>query len=149
MNSAAKRARGYPRRIASGLSLLVDAPGELPRNLLLAATYAWNVYVRRKRLVVLVREGGLGDLACVLASVPALRDRHPNSWFVLITPRDCLGLALASGLPDAAGEAGGFFHTLVERSCPKASYYQPYLPDEYAPPRPQTLHLADEFAREL
>src|SRR5438067_153129 len=87
MNSAAERPRGYLRRIASGVSLLIDDPGELPRSLLLAARYTWNVYVRRKRLMVLVREGGLGDLVCVLASVPGLRDRHPDAWFVVITPR--------------------------------------------------------------
>lgn len=136
-------------RAASGISLLFRRPRELPVNVLLCVRYVWNIGLSRKHLLVLVREGGLGDLACVLASIPGLRERHPNSWLVLITPQDCRELAVSSGLADAVAEANSFFHRLVERSERRAGYYQPYLPDEHKPPRPQMLHLAEEFAIEL
>ena len=97
---------------------------------------------------MLVREGGIGDLACVLASVPGLRQRHPTSWLAVITPLGCRELALSSGLADAVAESKGFFHRFLERSSTSA-YYQPYLPDEFLPPRPQMLHLIQEFAQAL
>ena len=136
-------------RIVSGLSLFLNPLNEAPVNFLLLTRYLWNIYGRRKNLLVLVREGGIGDMACLLASVPDLRDRHPNPWLVVITPRGCRELVASSMLPDAVAEANNFFHRLVERSCDRSAYYQPYLPDEYKPPRPQMLHLINEFAREL
>ena len=99
-------------------------------------------------LLVLVREGGVGDLASLLASVPGLRQRHPSSWLVLITPIGCRELAVSAGLADAVAESKAFFHRFVERS-PRSAYYQPYLPDEDRPRRPQMLHLAQEFAQAL
>jgi ADP-heptose:LPS heptosyltransferase len=140
--------RASLERIISGLALFLN-PHEAPVNFVLVMRYLWNTYAHRKHLVVLVREGGIGDMACLLASVPGLRDRHPNSWLVVITPRGCRELVASSTLPDAVAEANGFFHRLVERSCDRSAYYQPYLPDEYKPARPQILHLIHEFAREL
>jgi ADP-heptose:LPS heptosyltransferase len=144
-----KLADKHFRRLGNGALLLFRHPGELPRNALLLARYLWHVQVRRKSLVVLARPGGLGDLVCVLASVPGLRDRHPHSWLVALTPPGCWQLAASSGLIDAAGDPGGFFETFVNRMSSPSQYYRPLLPDEYLPPRPQLLHLADEFAREI
>ena len=142
-------ARKHAGRITTGFTLLVRRPRELPRNLGLAAQWLWNVKVRRKRLVLLVREGGLGDLACLLACVPGLRERHPNSWLVVISPPGCWKLVRSSQLADATADQGGFFHRFIEGLCARSSFYRPLLPDEYDPPRPQVLHLADEFARAL
>ena len=142
-------AQKHAGRIATGLSLLLDRPREAPRNLSLAVQYLWNVGVRRKNLLALVRLGGLGDLACLLGCVPGLKARHPNSWLVVISPPGCWQLAASSGLPDATADPNGFLHLLVDRLCPRSSYYRPLLPDEHTPPRPQTLHLAHEFARAL
>jgi ADP-heptose:LPS heptosyltransferase len=137
------------RPIANGFSRLFGRPREAPRNLTLVARYLWNVQVRRKKLLVLVRRGGLGDLACILACVRGLRERHPDSWLVVIAPAGCSELASSSGLPDAVTDRDSFFSGLIRRLCPRASFYHPLLPDEYDPPRPQRLHLADEFARAL
>ena len=86
---------------ANGLLLLFSNPRELPLSIFLLIRYVWNVRLRGKALLVLVREGGVGDLASVLASVPGLRQRHPSSWLVLITPIGCRELAVSAGLADA------------------------------------------------
>jgi ADP-heptose:LPS heptosyltransferase len=137
------------RRFAFGLSYWFWHPRDLPRDALLAAQYVWNVKVRRKDLVAVLRLGGVGDLACVLASIPGLRKRHPNSWLVLITPPACWQIAASSGLADVTADRDGFLHRLAERAYSAGCYYRPLLPDERSPPEPRTLHLADEFARAL
>lgn len=142
-------ARKQATRIATALSLLFARPREAPRSVALAARYLWNVQVRRKKLLVLARFGGLGDMACMLGSVPGLKKRHPNSWMVVISPPGCWELVASSGLSDAVADRESFFHWLVNRLCRNSSFYHPLLPDEYEPPLPQTLHLADEFARAL
>lgn len=140
----------YLRRTGNGALLLFGRPRELPRNIGLLARYLWHVQIRRKGLVVLVRTGGLGDLICALASVPGLKDRYPNSWLVVICPPGCRRLAASSGLSDASDDdPWGFFHVFVNRMCSPSRYYHPVLPDECDPPRPQLLHLADEFASAL
>jgi ADP-heptose:LPS heptosyltransferase len=112
--------------------------------------YVWHVWVRQKRILMLVRSKGMGDLICVLASIPGLRHRHPNSWLLLITPSGCGQLAASSGLPDATAEADSFVGKLMWHYRSLFSYLPsppwPVLPDEYNPPRPQVRHLADEFA---
>jgi ADP-heptose:LPS heptosyltransferase len=132
---------------------MLSRPHELPRVLQLAMLYAWHVWVRQKRLLMLVRFGGMGDLICMLASIPGLRHRHPNSWLILITPSGCEQLAASSGLPDATVEADSFVGTLMWRYRSLFFYLPsppwPVLPDEYNPPHPQLRHLADEFARAL
>ena len=86
-------------------------------------------------------------MICVLASIPGLRHRHPNSWLLLITPPGCGQLAASSGLPDATAEADSFVGKIMMLYCPSFScYYCPVLHDEYTPPHPQVRHLADEFA---
>ena len=142
-------ARKHARRILTGLSLLLGRPRELPRIFTFILGYLWNVKLRRTNMLMLVRLGGLGDLACLLACVPALRERHRNSWLVVITPMGCQQLAASSGLPDATADRDGFLHKVADRLCPRSFFYRPRLPDEYDPPRPQMLHLADEFARAL
>jgi ADP-heptose:LPS heptosyltransferase len=142
-------ARKHARRIATGLSLLLGRPREVPRTLIFTVRYLWNVKLRRKNMLVLARLGGLGDLACLLACVPALRQRHRNSWLVVITPMGCQQLAASSGLADATAERDGFLYRFARWLCPRSTIYYPRLPDEYDPPRPQVLHLADEFARTL
>lgn len=105
--------------------------------------------MRRRRMVALVRLGGVGDLICVLACIAGLRRRHPNSWLLLISPPGCGQLAACSGLPDATVEANSFVGKLMARYCSVSPRYRPLLPDEHDPPQPQVLHLADEFARAL
>lgn len=135
--------------LKTGLSLLLGKPSELPRNVALVARCLWNVQVRRKQLVVLARWGGLGDVICILGCVRGLRERHPNSWIVVITPTACSELVGSSSLPDAAADRRSFFHGFIKWLCPGAPSYHPLLPDEYDPPRPNRLHLAEEFARAL
>src|SRR5437660_411999 len=88
------------RPIATGFSRLFGKYHDATRNLSLVARYLWNVQVKRKKLLVLVRLGGLGDLDCMLACVPGLRERHPHSWLVVIAPVGCSELASSSGLLD-------------------------------------------------
>jgi ADP-heptose:LPS heptosyltransferase len=135
--------------VASGLSLLLRRPLDLPRVFGLAIRWVWHVGVRRKRMLTLTRLGGLGDLLCVLACVPGLRRRHPNSWLLLIAPTRSRKLAISTGLPDATVEADSFAGKLCLRFSTLSTYYQPLLPDEHDPPQPQALHLAHEFARAL
>jgi len=135
------------RSVISGALLLLSSPRDLPRNLWLLARYLSNVQLRRKNLVVLVRGGGLGDLTCLLASVPGLKERHPNSWLAVISPPGCWRLAASTGLVDVTADMHSFFAVFVERACASSRYYRPWLPDEHDPPKPQVLHLADEFAR--
>jgi len=142
-----KLAEKQIRRTANGALLLLDCPRALPHNVSLLAQHLWNVQIRRKGLLVLERSGGLGDFACLLASVPGLRDRHPYSWLVVICPPGCWQLAAASGLADASADAQGFYHQFLNRTCSPSRYYRPRLPDEEDPPRPRALHLIDEFAR--
>jgi ADP-heptose:LPS heptosyltransferase len=144
-----RRADKQIRRIGNGALFLFEQPRELPGNLLLLLRYSWHVRVRRKALVVLVRYGGLGDLICVLASVAGLRERHPDAWLVVATPPGCRQLAEATALPDATTEVGGFFHLFVNRMSAPSRYYQPLMPDEHDPPRPQLRHLTDEFGHAL
>jgi ADP-heptose:LPS heptosyltransferase len=136
-------------QIARGFLFLFQHPKDLPGNVLLSLRYVWNVKVRRKDLVALLRLGGMGDLACVLACIPALRDRHPNSWLVLIAPPGCWQIAASSRLANVAADSGSFLHRLVEQPNSRRFYYRPLLPDEQSPRVPQTRHLADEFARAL
>jgi ADP-heptose:LPS heptosyltransferase len=135
--------------IRIGLSLLLGNPGKIRHNVALVARFLWNVKVRRKGLVVLVRRSGLGDLVSILGCVRGLRDRHPNSWTVVISPPGCSELAASSGLSDAVADRGSFFHGVIKWLGARGFFYHPLLPDEYDPPRPQRLHLADEFARAL
>jgi ADP-heptose:LPS heptosyltransferase len=141
--------RKQARAITIGVSLLFGRPREARRSLTLVVRYLWNVQMRRKELLVLERFGGLGDLACILGCVRGLRARHPNSWMVVISPPGCSELAASSGLPDAVADRGSFFHGFINWLRPRGSFYHPLLPDEYDPPRPQRLHLAEEFGRAL
>jgi ADP-heptose:LPS heptosyltransferase len=112
--------------------------------------YFVHVGLKGKTPVVLERSGGIGDLICVLACVPGLKVRHPNSWFALITPRGCVELVKASQLCDAAVETKTRFHRFLRDVCPPRCYYVPLLPDERIPPQSQSrLHLAEEFAQVL
>jgi ADP-heptose:LPS heptosyltransferase len=104
------------------------------------------VQIKRRPLVVVSRPGGIGDLVCLLGSLPGLRARYPNSWLVLICPLGCSPLAAASGLCDVASDAHSIFHIFVKTECPPSRYYYPQLPDECIPPRPRRRHLAEEFA---
>lgn len=105
--------------------------------------------MRRQELVAVVHPIGLGNMICLLGSIPALRQRHPNAWFALISPRGCWRIAASSGLADVTGDCDGLLHKLVERSRSACVCYRPFLPDEYRPRRPQLMHLADEFASVL
>jgi ADP-heptose:LPS heptosyltransferase len=98
---------------------------------------------------VLTRRAGVGDLACMLGCARGLRGRHPNSWMVVISPPGCSELAASSGLPDAVTDRGSLFHGFISCLRRRGTFYEPLLPDECDPPRPQRLHLAEEFARAL
>lgn len=137
------------RRITNGVLLLLDRPRELPHNVSLLTRHLWNVHLWRRGIVVIERSGGIGDLTCLLASIPGLRDRHPRSWLVVICPPGCRRLAESSGLFDAGTEAGSFFHRFASKTCLPSRHYCPLLPDEKYPSEPQALHLMDEFARAL
>jgi ADP-heptose:LPS heptosyltransferase len=118
-------------------------------HLPLLMRYFLNVR-KGKTLVVLERSGGMGDLICLLACVPGLRAKHPNSWVALITPYGCAQLAVASKLCDAATETHTSFHHLLRYTCSPQCYYVPLLPDDRVPSQPQSrLHLAEEFAQVL
>src|SRR4051794_14232522 len=108
-----------PIGIARGLRNILRHP----RNLLLVTQYIWNVRIKRKPLVVLERSGGMGDLVCLLASIPGLRTRHPNSWLVLIAPPGCSQLAVSSSLCDAVSDTGTVFHRFIRGRCSTSRYY--------------------------
>jgi hypothetical protein len=126
----------HAKRVATGVSFLLSRPCELPGLLQIAMLYVWNVWVRQERMLMLVRLGGMGDLICVLASIPGLRHRGQ--------------LATSSGLPDATAVVDSFVGKLTLHYRSLFSYLPsppwPVLPDEFNPPRPQLRHLADEFA---
>jgi ADP-heptose:LPS heptosyltransferase len=120
-----------------------------PRNAALIAKLFWNVYVRRKQLVVVVRRGGMGDLTCLLPSIAGLRARHPNSWLAVISPVGCWQLVAASGLADAAADAFSLFHIFVWMLSAAPRYYVPRLAHEREPVEQQAIHLIDDFAQAL
>lgn len=146
LTSIAKKHAGS---VAHGLSFVVGLPYELPRTAWFLVQYVWHSWVRRKRMVAIVRLGGLGDLVCLLACAAGLRRRHPNSWLLLISPPGCAQLAVSSGVPDVTVEAKSLVGRLMVHFPSVFSCYWPLLPDEYNPPRAQVLHLADEFGRAL
>jgi ADP-heptose:LPS heptosyltransferase len=137
------------RKFLRGLALLRERPRALPANLALVARYLWNVKIRRRKPLVVVRSGGMGDFVSLLASLRSLRTRHANSWLVLICPPGCSPLAAASGLCDIASETQSIFHKFVKTACPQSHYYYMRLPDERSPPQSRQLHLAEEFASAL
>jgi ADP-heptose:LPS heptosyltransferase len=135
-------------------SALLRRVGGIARAWSLVAGYAWHVGLRRRPLVVVERADGIGDVICLLGSLPALRARHPRAWLVMVTRADYCGLVALCGRIDAA-EWDGFFHRFVrgrcarprctaQRSAPR--YYWPRLSDECQPPTGRRLHLADAFA---
>src|SRR5437879_2840924 len=99
-------ARTQVLRVFKALRFLSTRHLELPHKIRLGLRYIFAICIKGRNLVVLVREGGIGDLACLLASLPALRNRHPNCWLVVISPIGCRELAAASSLADATAEAG-------------------------------------------
>jgi ADP-heptose:LPS heptosyltransferase len=110
----------------------------------------WNVFVRRRRLVIVDFQGSLGDLVCFCASLPGLRRRHAPCWIVLVTHRDYLGLVRSTGLADLAAARYGFFHLFAERFCPRERYYTPTaapLLTTAARPVNPPIHTADHFAQ--
>jgi ADP-heptose:LPS heptosyltransferase len=111
--------------------------------------YCVNVRIKRRRLVVVERSGGIGDLICMLACLPGLRESHTKAWLAVITPVGCRQLAKASGLCDAASETHSMSHRFLRQVCCPNSYFQPLLPDERNPPERSQLRLAEEFARVL
>jgi ADP-heptose:LPS heptosyltransferase len=139
-----KRMKG----LLEGIWLFAQEPGEMPRNIMQCVLCIWHVKIRRRTLVLLERPG-VGDLVCLLGLVPGLRNRHPDSWFVIISSPGTWKLTASSGLCDAASDDGSFFHWFINARYFGAIIYRPILPDEYEPPKPRLLHLSDEFARIL
>jgi ADP-heptose:LPS heptosyltransferase len=123
---------------------------ELPYGVYCFAQYFWNVIVKGKELLVIERTQGLGDFICVLWSVRAVRERHPNAWLVLVCPIDCRHLAAYAHMCDVASNAGSPFNRFIRRVCSPALLYRPTNPDERTPPEPQSnRHLGEEAAHFL
>jgi ADP-heptose:LPS heptosyltransferase len=136
-------------RLLHRLPAYAQKPSEMPRDIMRCVSCVWHVKIRRRTLVLLERPGGIGDLVCLLGSVPGLRNRHPDSWMVIISPPGTWQLTASSGLCDAASDAGSFFHWFIKIRFLRAIVYRPVLPDEFKPAKPRLLHLSDEFARAL
>lgn len=112
---------------------------------------AWHVRVLKKKLVLIERSGGgIGDLLCLLASVPKLRDEFPGCWLVLATDHLHLGLARCTATTDQVIAVHSRPHRLAMRWVKPESLRTTVLPDECTPPRPRPrIPLTTEFARTL
>jgi ADP-heptose:LPS heptosyltransferase len=142
-----KSALRRTRQLLRGLLLVLREPTDLPQNLSRLAQCVWHVCLRQKTLLVIERHGGVGDLVCLMAAISGLRIQHPDAWLVVVTPTGCWRLALSTGLCDSAADINRVFHRLIRKVVAPQFYMVPRLPDEQTPPTPQTLHLAEEFAR--
>ena len=136
-------------RVKTAVSLLLNPPDQLLRNVFLIFRLIWQTRILSRRLVVLCRPWGLGDVICLLSCIPGIRHRHADSWLVVVTPPGCWRLVASSGLADVVVDRDSFFHKLVEHACAPSLYYRPVYPEGRVPEQAQTLHLADAFGRAL
>jgi hypothetical protein len=111
----------------------------------------WEVWIRRKQVVIVDFQGAMGDLVCFCASLPGLRERHPQSWVIFVTHRHYLELVRSTGLADVAAARYGFFHLFARRFCRAGNYYTPTAPpaDPGAKIVNPAIHTAAHFAQLL
>src|SRR5437868_1898257 len=128
-------------RITGVVSLVLQHPDKLPRNLFLILKLFWYTKILSRDLIVLFRPWGVGYVTCLLSCIPVLRRRYKNSWVVAITPLGCWELVASSGLVDAAADTESFFHNLVKQACAPALYFTLTYPEGRVPEQAQTIHL--------
>jgi len=133
------------------IPILIRQRKTLLTDLWIGLRLVWRVgFCRRELLVIERRPPGIGDLICLFASVPGLRQRNPRAWVLFIVAPASQRLAQTIGLADAVTMADGVLDRVVRRLCPAKSFLRPALPDELQPARPRPrIHLADEFANHL
>jgi Glycosyltransferase family 9 (heptosyltransferase) len=107
------------------LKYLVKAWRKLDPDISTYPRLLWNVWIRRRQIVIVDFQGSLGDLVCFCASLPGLRKRHAPCWIILVTHRDYLELVRSTGLVDVATARYGFFHLFAQKFCPADRYYTP------------------------
>lgn len=109
--------------------------------------FAWFALWRSRNGVLLERNGGLGDLLCLLPSLAALKAQSPGRKWILITSRAFVPIMELAGILDAVIPADTRGLKWWRARLKAESIW---LPDELKPPRPRSvIPLASEFARSL
>lgn len=108
---------------------------------------AWFALSRASRGLILERNGGLGDLLCLLPSLYVLKQQNPRRKLLLITSRTFVPLMELAGILDAVISADTrglrWWRWLL-------GVQAVWLPDELFPPQSRSaIHLIEEFARSL
>lgn len=114
-----------------------------------AVRYVVQILLGRRRVIVVDRSApGVGDLLCVAACLPSLREKHKGAWLVLVAAAQNQGLAAATHAADAVVvRESASYSLLLHRGF---TLLAPLLPDEQYPPRTRPRrHLAAEFAAAL
>jgi ADP-heptose:LPS heptosyltransferase len=106
--------------------------------------------VLRGRCIIIERNGGLGDVLCLLPALAALRRKCPDARLMVITSRPLMPIvqqAQVANVVLASGTRGLAWlrkkaHALIDCCV--------LIPDELEPPQPRArVHLMEEFARIL
>lgn len=109
--------------------------------------FAWIALLRSRSGILLERNGGLGDLLCLLPSLAALKSQSPKRRLVLITSRAFVPLMKQTGVLDAVIPVDTRGLQWWRRCLGVKSVW---LPDELRPPQSRAaVHLIEEFARSL
>lgn len=109
--------------------------------------FAWFALWRSRHGVLLERNGGLGDLLCLLPSLAALKAQSPKRKVLLITSRAFVPLMKQAGVLDAVVSSDTRGLQWWRRHLGVKSVW---LPDELLPPKSRAaIHLIEEFARSL
>lgn len=106
--------------------------------------------VLRGRLIVVERNGGLGDLLCLFPALGVLRKRHPGACLMVLTSQVFVDFVRQARVADVvlASDTRGI--AWLRRLARPLVDCHALLPDERVPPLPRAhIHLMEEFARIL
>ena len=120
----------------------------------LKAIPTWLKFLHPKvfsgRCIIVERNGGLGDVLCLLPALAALRRRHPDARLMVITSRWLIPMVRLAQVADAVLPSGARGLAWLRRQIHPILDCHALLPDELEPPQPRRrVHLMTEFARVL
>lgn len=106
--------------------------------------------VLRGRCIIVERNGGLGDVLCLLPALAALRRQHPDTRLIVITSRSLMLTIQQAHVAHAVLPSGARGLTWLRKKLHSLLDCYVLLPDELATPQPRArVHLMQEFARIL
>ncbi|OYW74772.1 MAG: hypothetical protein B7Z37_16390 [Verrucomicrobia bacterium 12-59-8] len=99
---------------------------------------------------IVERNGGLGDVLCLMPALAALRLRHPNIRLIVITSRALMPIVQLAQVADVVLPSGARGLAWLRKQIHPIFDCHALLADEQEPPQPRSrTHLMEEFARIL